>query len=211
MYPPTSGYVLFNYSYAWTNKYGRGKIENMMLNTRRNSESRGFTLIELLVVIAIIALLSSIVLASLSSARIKSRDARRKADLHQIMTAMELYYDSKGTFAIPNSGWWDTVTGTYATNSSGSGFFAYEDASPYQRSIARALKEEGLLGALIKDPSGITNGTYAYMLYPSGDGQHFAVYARLENPSVLDIAQSQNLQSWTFVSTNYGMNYGVGE
>src|SRR3954470_16727724 len=52
---------------------------------------RGFTLIELLVVIAIIGLLASIVLASLNSARKKSRDARRIADLKQLQNALELY------------------------------------------------------------------------------------------------------------------------
>lgn len=55
---------------------------------------RGFTLIELLVVIAIIGILSSVVLASLNSARQKARDSRRIADLKQIQTALELYYDT---------------------------------------------------------------------------------------------------------------------
>ena len=53
---------------------------------------RGFTLIELLVVVAIIGLLASIILASLNSARYKSRDARRIADLKEIQNALELYY-----------------------------------------------------------------------------------------------------------------------
>lgn len=58
----------------------------------------GFTLIELLVVIAIISLLASIVFASLNSARAKSRDARRKADLNQLRLALELYYDANGAY-----------------------------------------------------------------------------------------------------------------
>lgn len=55
----------------------------------------GFTLIELLVVIAIIGVLASIVLASLNSARRKSRDARRITDIKQIQLALELYFDSQ--------------------------------------------------------------------------------------------------------------------
>ena len=54
----------------------------------------GFTLIELLVVIAIIGILSSVVLASLNSARQKGRDARRISDLKQIQLALELCYDA---------------------------------------------------------------------------------------------------------------------
>ena len=57
---------------------------------------RGFTLVELLVVIAIIGLLASVILASLNSARVKSRDARRIADLKQLQNALELYANDNG-------------------------------------------------------------------------------------------------------------------
>ena len=65
--------------------------------TKANAK-RGFTLIELLVVIAIIGILSSVVLASLNSAREKGRDARRVSDIKQIQLALELYFDSNSSY-----------------------------------------------------------------------------------------------------------------
>ncbi len=56
----------------------------------RKPYRRGFTLIELLVVIAIIGILSSVVLASLSTARAKSRDAARVASLKEMAKSIAL-------------------------------------------------------------------------------------------------------------------------
>lgn len=54
--------------------------------------------------IAIIGILSSVVLASLNSARTKARDARRSADIKQVQTALELYYDGNGNgFYVPSN------------------------------------------------------------------------------------------------------------
>ncbi len=58
----------------------------------------GFTLIELLVVIAIIGLLASVVLVALNSARMKSRDARRVADMNQVAKALELFYNDYAAY-----------------------------------------------------------------------------------------------------------------
>ena len=72
---------------------------------------KGFTLIELLVVIAIIGLLSSVVLASLSTAREKSRDARRLSDIGQFQTALELYADeNNGSYPLTAAGLDQLVT-----------------------------------------------------------------------------------------------------
>jgi len=71
----------------------------MMFKSLKNKTS-GFTLIELLVVIAIIGILSSVVLASLSTARQKSRDAKRISDVGQMQLALELYYDGNQQYPI---------------------------------------------------------------------------------------------------------------
>ncbi len=68
------------------------------MDKNHQKSGSGFTLIELLVVIAIIGLLASVVLVSLNSARAKSRDTKRRADLKQLQTALELYYDANNVY-----------------------------------------------------------------------------------------------------------------
>ena len=62
------------------------------------SFNRGFTLIELLFVIAIIGILSSVVLASLNTARAKGADANIKSNLANIRAQGEVLYDTNSNY-----------------------------------------------------------------------------------------------------------------
>ncbi len=64
---------------------------------------KGFTLIELLVVIAIIGILSSVVLASLNTARGRGADAAIKSNLANIRAQAELYYDTNNSYGTAGS------------------------------------------------------------------------------------------------------------
>ncbi len=59
---------------------------------------RGFTLIELLVVIVIIGILMGILLVSYQGTRKTARDGKRKADLEQIRSALQLYHADCGQY-----------------------------------------------------------------------------------------------------------------
>ena len=62
------------------------------------TKKKGFTLIELLVVIAIIGILATLAVVALQNARQSARDAKRIADITQMQTALELFYNDHGGY-----------------------------------------------------------------------------------------------------------------
>ena len=106
---------------------------------------KGFTLIELLVVIAIIGVLASVVLASLNTARLKARDARRISDFKAVQTALAFYFDKYGKY--PNET--PVVTNPWYDNFN---------------NMAQQLVNEGFLSSIPQDPSS-GNAGYNYYNY----------------------------------------------
>lgn len=167
---------------------------------------RGFTLIELLVVISIIGLLSTIAIVSLNGARAKARDVKRKADLQQILLALEDYHTDTGSYAFAGGGW----------SGVGYGWFNYQDTVNYTKSIANAMKEAGYFtdppyDPLIRGQSQQQNGeARQYMVY-NCYGRGIFIYAHLEKPSAEDLATYDRTKANGCYNLDaYHMNYAFG-
>jgi prepilin-type N-terminal cleavage/methylation domain-containing protein len=160
---------------------------------RIKTNNNAFTLIELLVVIAIIALLASIVLVALGSARTKARDAKRVADLAQLVTALNLYAADNGSYPIASgcdstvssSCWFSLLSSTYIAqmptdplNANGYGYYYWIGFKP--------------------------NGNCGYV---AGSSNDYMLLTRLENSA--DSANACNGSIDT--SANHSLNYVVGE
>ncbi len=132
---------------------------------RRNR--KGFTLIELLVVITIIGILSSIVLFSLDSARVKARDARRLADIRQTALALEFYIDRYRHFP--------PITGATTAAARWQKLKECLEASPACTDNTAALQ---IMPGVPQDPLG--TGVYQHDYSPNTDLSNFVIKAVLE-------------------------------
>jgi len=61
-------------------------------------KQKGFTLMEILVAISIIAILTAAGIVSFSGINQRSRDARRKSDIEQVRSALEMYRTTNGYY-----------------------------------------------------------------------------------------------------------------
>lgn len=138
---------------------------------------KGFTLIELLVVIFIIGLLAAIVVVNVNQGRMKTRDAKRVADVNTIRDAVEMYADAnKGKY--PALGAWAVCPTPTTINSTQAGWSTFAGASG-----------TGLVPTYIAnfpvDPVNTASGG-AYYYQSCREGANYKVYA-----NILESAEGQ--------------------
>lgn len=95
----------------------------MIKKTKHNS---GFTLIELLVVVSIIALLASVVLASLSGAKDRAVNVAAASQVRQIQTNLEIFFEANNGYPNPKtSTGYICIGGTSCTIPGGATIYDY--------------------------------------------------------------------------------------
>ena len=130
----------------------------------------GFTLIELLVVVAIIGLLSSIVMASLNSARNKAKDSAIKESAYQLSSLMALNYNDYGDYCYLQYGW---ITSVADCNSAFSNSSTYKQNA--QNICVNLVNNASDSGGIYKIYSNTAAGcatAYTFMIYLN-DGKWF--------------------------------------
>jgi len=75
----------------------------MYIKKYNKKQNEAFSLIELLVVIAIISTIIGLALPNFMGARSRARDARRKGEMKELKTALQLYYTDYGSFPPASS------------------------------------------------------------------------------------------------------------
>lgn len=149
----------------------------------------GFTLIELLVVIAIIATMLAVALPNFLGARERARDAKRKAEMNQLKSALRLYYNDYQKY--PNNFNGGTGKLNYVSGCGASGIL------PCPGTVASCTTLDFAAGGagcdiiyMKKFPSELGSNMYYYEA-PDLVGNDFCLKVTLDNASDADIAVSQ--------------------
>lgn len=153
----------------------------------KNRFQKGFTLIELLVVIAIIGILSSIVLASLSSARTKGDDAAIQGNLNNMRTQAELFYANSTTSNYGTVGTISPASLVGVCNPATGGIFAASGT--------------GTVGAMITATKARSATVNCSVLPTTGSMTSWAVEAQLKSSSSYFCVDSSGAATTTAAST----------
>ncbi len=145
------------------------------MNFKKSNIARGFTLVELLVVIAIISILATLLLLQLGSARAKARDVKRIADINQVRSAIEQYFDQNGFYPATEA-LGSLLAPTYLTN----------------------LPVDPLAGACAAGYSGAVVGAaqcYGYAWSAATNPTKYHIWAELEQPNKNALSADTDINS----------------
>lgn len=142
--------------------------QGFTIRSKACNRSRGFTIIELLVVLGIIVIMMGVTLFALEGSRTSARDARRRADLQVIVSALELFradcnYYFSGTWPSPGS----PLNGSTCSPTNAN---VYLQAMPDDPAVGRDY---------VYQPQGCTSGASC---------TRFFLWAALEDPPALSAA-----------------------
>ncbi len=155
----------------------------------KRNHKKAFTLIELLVVIAIIGILSSVVLAAVNTARIRSRDARRLEDIKSIQVALELHYNGVGAEKY--------ITQTTTTT-----------GAAHATTALAALVTNGFIPLVPVDPRG---GSAAYYYLSNASGSTYCIAVEMEGSGTSNgCVGSLNSAMDTVTGSSTANDYRVG-
>ena len=142
-----------------TKKQISNPVRDKSLNGANGINKKGFTILELLISIAIIAVLSSIIMVSMTGIKKQTRDTRRMSDINEIQKALNLYFTTTNRFPIFTSE--TIITGTDAFST---------------------LLEQG--GHITQVPTDPAYPEYAYTYQSDSTGANFNLKFCMETDSI---------------------------
>ncbi len=187
---------------------------------------RSFTLIEILIVIVIIGILAAITLNFVTSARMKSRDARRISDIGTIDIALRQFGSehnnlypladcANATFTVNSYGLWYALTGHAPDGTSNSFGGTYMATIPYDPLVQTINNSQDLYNVNYLYMTTVpghsydiftTNGGYIACNSPSLIAANgYFLYAFLEDPNNAHNNVSQMASSYPFNDTLWGV------
>ncbi len=117
----------------------------------RKKEKQGFTLLEILVSVSIIAILTIVGIVSFATVNRRSRDAKRKSDVEQLRSALEMYRADYGNYPNP----------------------AACQPGPADASCLDSVLKPTYIPAIAKDPKSNQSFTYRYKANSQSGGYYY--------------------------------------
>lgn len=144
-----------------------------------SSHQKGFTLIELLTVIGVLGILAGFLITNVSGARLRAKDAKKKAELNSLKTALQLYYNKYQKYPEPAH----IPTKILGCGPNGTDQCPYSGCSAY----FAAGGADGCETVFLQTYNATTTSKY----YRCNDDNDYRLKDTLSNASDPDIADSQ--------------------